>query len=223
MFQAQDSSPLQSGRPVSRPRPCVRRLGPTDYVATWRAMQAFTAARTATTLDELWCTEHPPVYTVGLNGKPEHFVDHDPRIPVIQVDRGGQVTYHGPGQAVIYLLLDLRRLGWSVRELVRAMEQAVVELLAEHGVTAHGDVAAPGVYVNDAKIAALGLRIKNGCSYHGLACNVAMDLSPFATINPCGQRDLPVTQAADWGIALSPAEWAEAIAERLITLLYVQD
>jgi lipoyl(octanoyl) transferase len=180
--------------------PLVRQLGLVEYEPAWRAMQDFTARRDATTPDEIWLLQHPPVYTLGVAGKPEHLPRADNGIPVVRIDRGGQITYHGPGQIVAYLLLDMRRRGLSVRPLVRRMEQAVIDLLAEHGVTARGSTEAPGVYVGDAKIAALGLRVRNGCCYHGLALNVEMDLTPFHAINPCGYPGLAVTQMRDLGI-----------------------
>jgi lipoyl(octanoyl) transferase len=164
-------------------------------------MQDFTAQRGNDGTDELWLTEHPPVYTLGVAGRAAHLPRVDNGIPVVKVDRGGQITYHGPGQVVLYVLLDLRRRGLGVRALVRMMEHAVIDLLADRGITAEGRVEAPGVYVNGAKIAALGLRVKNGCSYHGLAFNIAMDLSPFHAIDPCGYSGLAVTQARDLGIA----------------------
>lgn len=178
----------------------MKRLGLVEYLPTWRAMQDFTAARGAETPDELWLLEHPPVYTLGLAGKPEHLLC-DTGIPLVKIDRGGQITYHGPGQIVAYLLLDLKRRGIGVKELVRRMEQAAIDLLAEYGVKAERRDKAPGVYVGGAKIAALGLRIRNGCCYHGLSLNVDMDLSPFAAINPCGYEGLAVTQTRDQGIA----------------------
>ena len=156
-------------------------------------MKAFTAERDADTSDELWLCEHPPVFTQGLSGKPEHLL-HDIGIPVVQIDRGGQITYHGPGQVVAYLLLDLRRRKLMVRDLVFRIEQALINLLADYDIISARKDHAPGVYVDNAKIAALGLRIKNGCSYHGLALNVDMDLAPFAAINPCGYAGLAVTQ-----------------------------
>lgn len=181
--------------------PTVRRLGRADYLPTWQAMQAFTAARTADTPDELWQVEHPPVYTVGLAGREEHLPTTDDSIPVVRVDRGGQITYHGPGQIVLYTLIDLARRGLGVRAYVRMLENAVIDLLARHGRHATGRVDAPGVYVDGAKIAALGLRIRQGRCYHGIALNVAMDLTPFERIDPCGYRGLAVTQARDLGIA----------------------
>jgi lipoyl(octanoyl) transferase len=183
----------------------VRQLGRRDYLPVWQAMQRFTDARDATTRDELWLVEHPPVFTVGLNGKPEHLLSPG-TIPVVKVDRGGQVTYHGPGQIVLYFLLDLRRLGLGVRALVSLMEQAVIELLAGYNIHADSRREAPGVYVNGAKIAALGLRVRKGCSYHGLALNVEMDLEPFARINPCGYPGLAVTQLRALGVSESQAE-----------------
>jgi len=188
----------------------VRHLGRQDYLPTLEAMQGFTAERDENTPDELWIVEHPPVFTLGQAGKREHLLNPG-EIPVVPVDRGGQVTYHGPGQVVIYLLLDLRRRGLGVRELVTRMEQAVIDLLAEEGIAARARADAPGVYVGEAKIAALGLRVKRGRSYHGLALNVAMDLEPFTRINPCGYAGLATTQLADLGVA---ADWA-SMADRL--------
>ena len=178
----------------------VRRLGVAEYVPTWRAMQAYTANRHADTADEIWVLQHPPVYTLGVAGKAQHLPRADNGIPVVRTDRGGQVTYHGPGQVIAYLLLDMRRRGLSVRPLVRRMEQAVIDLLAQHGLSAYGREDAPGVYVGAAKIAALGLRIRNGCAYHGIALNVDMDLAPFHAIDPCGYPGLAVTQMRNFGI-----------------------
>jgi lipoyl(octanoyl) transferase len=174
-------------------------------------MQVFTAARTADTPDELWLLEHPPVYTLGQAGKPEHLL-RVTDIPVVCIDRGGQITYHGPGQLIVYTLVDLRRRGYGIRELVGRMEQAVIEVLAARGITAERMAGAPGVYVGGAKIAALGLRVKQGCTYHGLALNVDMDLTPFAAINPCGYPGLLVTQCRDLGL-----EWRMNEAERALT------
>jgi lipoyl(octanoyl) transferase len=182
----------------------VRRLGRVEYGPTWRAMQDFTAQHTAGTPDELWLLEHPPVYTLGVAGRAAHLPRVANGIPVVKTDRGGQITYHGPGQVVIYVLLDLRRRGLAVRPLVRLMENAVIDLLAAYGVTAAGRLEAPGVYVNGAKVAALGLRIRDGRCYHGLAFNVDMDLSPFHVIDPCGYSGLAVTQARDLGITDGP-------------------
>ncbi|QKT02881.1 lipoyl(octanoyl) transferase LipB [Ectothiorhodospiraceae bacterium 2226] len=192
----------------------VRRLGRRDYRPVWQAMQTYTDSRGPDSPDELWVVEHPPVYTLGLNAKPEHVLDPGD-IPLVPVDRGGQVTYHGPGQVVVYTLLDLRRRGLGVRELVDRLELAVIDLLAAEGVTGERRRSAPGVYVGGAKIAALGLRVRRGCAYHGLALNVAMDLAPFARINPCGYPGLPVTQLAD----LTALNDVEAAAERLLVHL----
>jgi lipoyl(octanoyl) transferase len=189
-------------------------LGQVDYQPTFQAMLDFTASRTAETPDEIWIVEHPPVYTLGQAGKPEHIL-HDIGIPIVKIDRGGQVTYHGPGQVVLYLLLDLARLKIKVRELVTAIEQAVINLLAKHGVTAERRDGAPGVYVGEAKIAALGLRIRNGCSYHGVSLNVDMDLSPFAAINPCGYAGLKVIQTTDLNIPLTADEAGEQLSHYL--------
>jgi lipoyl(octanoyl) transferase len=174
----------------------VRKLGRVDYAPTFAAMQEFTAARDESTPDELWLCEHPPVFTQGMSGKPEHLL-RDIGIPVVQIDRGGQITYHGPGQVVVYLLLDLRRRDLKVREMVHGIEQGVIDLLADYGITAARRAGAPGVYVGNAKIAALGLRVKHGCSYHGVSLNVDMDLTPYAAINPCGYPGLVVTQLCD--------------------------
>jgi lipoyl(octanoyl) transferase len=198
--------------------PVVKRLGQVDYAPTFQAMQDFTAARTTETPDEIWIVEHPPVYTLGQAGKPEHIL-HDVGIPIVKIDRGGQVTYHGPGQVVIYLLLDLARLRIKVRELVTAIEQAVIDLLANHGVIAERRDGAPGVYVGDAKVAALGLRIRNGCSYHGVSLNVDMDLYPFTAINPCGYAGLKVTQTKDLNIPLTPQEAGEQLSQHLLRQL----
>ena len=175
----------------------IRTLGRTDYEATWRAMQAFTDARDATTPDEIWLTEHPPVYTLGLAGRREHLLREN-GIPAIKVDRGGQITFHGPGQLIVYMLFDLKRAKLGVRDMVRRIEAAVVQWLDSFGIFAYGKPSAPGVYVMtagvEAKVAALGLKVRNGCTYHGLAVNIAMDLAPFADIDPCGFPGLAVTQ-----------------------------
>jgi len=195
--------------------PVVHTLGMVEYRPTWDAMKLFTAERTSETRDEIWMLQHPPVYTQGLAGKPEHLL-HGTSIPVEKIDRGGQITYHGPGQIVAYMLLDMRRWKISVRDLVRLMEQAVIDLLADFGIVAHGREDAPGVYVGEAKIAALGLKIKNGYCYHGLSFNVDMDLSPFANINPCGQQGLRVTQACHLGITVTINELQAQLAQNLI-------
>lgn len=192
----------------------IRRLGLTDYETTWRAMQAFTASRHAETDDEVWLTEHPPVYTLGLNKKDvAPPLRHD--IPLVMTDRGGKITYHGPGQIVIYLLCDLKRRSLTVRQLVSRMEDAVIGLLNEYGIEAQARANAPGVYVEDKKIASLGLRLRNGCCYHGLSFNVDMDTSPFDAIDPCGYKGLEVTQTRDLGITDDMATLAEKLLSRL--------
>ena len=196
----------------------VKNLGRVEYEPTWQAMLAFTVARTAETPDEIWIVEHPPVYTLGQAGKPEHLLT-DIGIPMIKIDRGGQITYHGPGQVVIYLLLDLHRMQIKVRELVTAIEQAVIDFLAPYGVDAQRLAGAPGVYVGDAKIAALGLKIKNGCSYHGLSLNVDMDLYPFTAINPCGYAGLKVVQTKDFNIPLTANQAGEQLTQYLLQQL----
>lgn len=177
----------------------VRQLGKQDYEPIWRKMQNFTANRDATTEDEIWLLEHEPVFTQGMNGKPEHILNKN-TIPVVEIDRGGQVTYHGPGQLIVYCLIDLKRKKFGIRQMVTALEEAVISLLKDEGIDAVARKDAPGVYVDDAKISALGLRVKRGCSYHGLSLNIDMDLSPFKQINPCGYEDLEVTQIKDLGI-----------------------
>jgi lipoyl(octanoyl) transferase len=192
----------------------VRHLGLTDYIPAFKAMQQFTDNRAADSADEIWLLEHTPVFTQGMNGKPEHILAPGD-IPVVQVDRGGQVTYHGPGQLVIYLLLDLRRRKLGVRHVVSGMEQAVIALLADYGIPAVSRQDAPGVYVDGNKIASLGLRVRRGCSYHGLSLNVDMDLEPFSRINPCGYSGLGVTQLRDLGIS----DNLDRVAEKLIAKL----
>jgi lipoyl(octanoyl) transferase len=192
----------------------VRDLGRSQYEIVFEAMKAFTVARTAATPDEIWLTEHEPVFTQGQAGRAEHVLAPG-GIPVVQSDRGGQVTYHGPGQIVAYLMLDIRRLELSVRGLVSGIERAVIETLAEYGVAGAPRADAPGVYVAGAKIASLGLRVRRGCSYHGLALNVAMDLEPFGRINPCGLLGVRVTQLAD----LADVDSLEGVRERLLRAL----
>lgn len=199
----------------------VRRLGTVDYLTAWQAMQSFTDTRTPGTADELWLLEHPPVFTLGRNGKYEHLLDPG-AIPVIAVDRGGQVTYHGPGQLVAYTLIDLRRLRLGIQSLVRLLEQAVIDLLAECNIGAERRAGAPGVYVDGRKIAALGLRVRRGCCYHGLSLNVDPDLAPFSLINPCGIRDLEVTCLADLGVELPVTAAGERLRDHLEKLLYKQ-
>lgn len=199
----------------SVPSLIVRHLGEVDYRDTWQKMQEFTDSRLPETADELWFLQHPPVYTLGKNGKPEHVVN-PLEIPVINVDRGGQVTYHGPGQIVVYTLLDLNRLKIGVRELVTIIEQTLVELLASYGVEARSRREAPGVYVNDAKIAALGLRVRKGCSFHGLALNVDMELEPFSRINPCGYEGLEVTRLKNYLDDIQLTDVVDNLQQRLI-------
>ena len=193
----------------------LRRLGRRPYGPVFRAMQEFTEGRAGGAPDELWAVEHPPVYTLGRNARPEHLLAPG-ESPVVQVDRGGQVTYHGPGQLVLYTLLDLRRRSQGVRWLVSGLEGAVIDLLADYGIDAAARTEAPGVYVGGAKVAALGLRVRRGCAYHGLSLNVAMDLAPFAGINPCGYQGLEVTQLRDLGIDTTPEAILPALAQRLV-------
>lgn len=188
-----------------------------DYLVTWQAMKDFTAHRTNHTPDEIWLLQHPSVYTQGIAGKPEHLLYRND-IPVIKTDRGGQITFHGPGQLIAYLLLDLRRLKFNVRELVRKMEGAVIDLLGEYRVDAERRIDAPGVYVSNAKIASLGLKIKNGCCYHGIALNVDMDLTSFSAINPCGYAGLRVTQTKDLGID----DEIEVLGQKMIEKLQIK-
>ncbi len=203
-----------SGAAPSERELLVRKLGRQPYEPVWRAMQRLTDARGPDTPDELWLVEHEPVFTLGQAGRSEHVLAPGD-IPVIPVDRGGQVTYHGPGQVVGYPLIDLRRARLGVRELVDGIEQAVIDVLAELGITGARRDGAPGVYVDGAKIMALGLRVRRGCSFHGLAFNVAMDLSPYARINPCGYAGLAVTQVSD----LRPGETPRSVSDRLVPRL----
>lgn len=197
----------------------IRRLGRTAFEKTCQAMQSFTASRTADTPDELWLTEHPPVYTLGLNRRQVRLPQRDD-IPTVLTDRGGKITYHGPGQVIVYVLADLARLKLNIRTLVSLLENTVIELLAMHGVQATAKQDAPGVYVRlddgqEAKIASLGLRVKNNCCYHGLSLNVDMDLSPFTAIDPCGYAGLKVIQTKDLGIAADTQTISEQLLERL--------
>ena len=178
----------------------IKHFGMVDYLSTWQEMKDFTLGRTKNTSDEIWLLQHPPVYTLGVAGKMEHLLKNN-GISVVRTDRGGQITYHGPGQIIAYLLLDVRRLKLGVRELVRKMEGAVIDLLEEYSIDTKVREDAPGVYVGNAKIAALGLKIKNGYCYHGIALNVDMDLTPFSAINPCGYSGLKITQTSDLGIS----------------------
>ncbi|GGC81889.1 lipoyl(octanoyl) transferase LipB [Marinobacter halophilus] len=194
----------------------VRSLGQQPYMETWEAMKAFTANRDATTVDELWCLEHPRVFTQGQAGKAEHILLPGD-IPVIQVDRGGQVTYHGPGQLVIYLLVDLSRRKMGVRTLVDEIEQAIVRTLAQSEIDAAPRQDAPGVYINGAKIASLGLRVRRGCSFHGLALNVNMDMEPFSRINPCGYAGMSMCQVSDFEPGISVYEIERRLVKALVS------
>jgi lipoyl(octanoyl) transferase len=203
---------------VTANQPVLRWLGRVEYEPTWRAMQSFTDQRTAQTPDEIWFLEHPPVFTLGMNAAPEHLLAPGD-IPVVQIDRGGQVTYHGPGQLVVYPLIDVRRAGLGVRQLVMSLESAIIDLLASWNITALARRDAPGVYVEGRKVASIGLRIRRGSSYHGLAFNVAMDLEPFQRINPCGYRGLEVIDLRSLGLNASVQEVADALSPRLLASL----
>ena len=195
--------------------PVIRRLGLAAYEPTWRAMQKFTDERQDETADEIWFVEHPPVFTLGLNASREHLLAPGD-IPVVQIDRGGQVTYHGPGQLMIYPLLNLRRLKLGVRDLVVALENAVIGYAAEVGIAAVGSRQAPGVYVDGAKLASVGLRIRRGASYHGMALNVSLDPKPFERINVCGYKDLRVTRLADHGVSADVDSVAQSLTPHLL-------
>lgn len=190
--------------------PTVRHLGRREYTTVWHDMQTFTDKRNASTPDEIWVVEHQPVYTLGLNGKHEHILNAA-GIPIVQCDRGGQVTYHGPGQIVVYFLLDLRRRNMGVKTLVHILEQAVIDLLDQYEIPAQRKDKAPGVYVNGEKVSALGLRVRKGCSYHGLSLNVDMDLAPFSHINPCGYEGLTTTQLKALGVNATIKQVTEAL------------
>jgi lipoyl(octanoyl) transferase len=196
----------------------LRWLGRVDFEPTWRAMQRLTEASTAETPEEIWFLEHPPVFTMGMNAKAEHLLAPGD-IPVVNIDRGGEVTYHGPGQLVVYPLVDLQRHGLGVRALVEGLERAIIAMVATWGIAAHGDRAAPGVYVQGRKLASIGLRIKRGRSYHGLALNVAMDLAPFRRINPCGHAGLEMVQVSELGGPADLEVVADALAPQLLESL----
>jgi lipoyl(octanoyl) transferase len=198
--------------------PLIRHLGLAAYEPTWRAMQRLTDERTEETADEIWFVEHPPVFTLGLNASREHLLNTGD-IDIVQIDRGGQVTYHGPGQLVVYPLLNLRRLKLGVRDLVVALENAVIDYAAERGVTAAGSRQAPGVYVDGAKLASIGLRIRRGASYHGMSLNVSMDLRPFERINVCGYQGLRVTRLNDLGVLDDVSTVAEDLTPHLLRRL----
>ncbi len=196
----------------------LRMLGHQPYEGCWHAMQAFTEARNETTADEIWCVEHPPVFTLGRAGRRKH-IHHVGDIPIIHVDRGGQITYHGPGQVVIYLLIDLRRRQWGIRHLVSLIEQAIIEMLAAHQINAATKEGAPGVYVEGDKIAALGMRVRKGCTFHGLSLNVAMEMEPFTRIDPCGYPGLNVTQTSTLSALNDPAQAERDLLAHLTHLL----
>jgi len=192
----------------------VRQLGLCDYLSTWDAMRRFTTDRGRATADEIWLLQHPPVYTLGLSGRTEHLL-RTTDIPVVHSDRGGQVTFHGPGQLIAYALLDLHRLGLSVSAIVNRLEQAIIDSLGEYSIVGTRTPQAPGVYIEEMKIASIGLRVRRGCTYHGLALNVDMDLQPFADINPCGYPDLKVTQLSNLGVREDLSRINQALIRQL--------
>jgi len=209
---------VPAGALKNAPAPVVKWLGRVEYEPTWRAMQVFTDRRDAATPDEIWFLEHPPVFTLGMNAKREHVLAPGD-IPVVQIDRGGQVTYHGPGQLVVYPLIDLRRAQLGVRDFVTALERAVIGYVAQFGITAECRRNAPGVYVEGRKLASVGVRVRRGATYHGLALNVNLDLTPFQRINPCGYAGLEVTQLVELGAPDSVAAAAQGIEPHLIEAL----
>lgn len=196
----------------------IKQLGKQNYEQVWQQMKDFTLQRNDTTVDELWLLEHPPVYTQGQAGKPEHILNRN-EIPLVQSDRGGQVTYHGPGQLVAYVLMDIKRKNLGIRTLVCELEKILIHLLAVYGINAQSRCGAPGVYVEDKKIASIGLRVKNGCTYHGIALNVAMDLTPFQAINPCGFAQLGMTQMRDFVPGCAVAEVAQQFSQLFLMQL----
>ncbi len=200
----------------------IKDLGRQDYQTVWQAMQSFTDTRTADCADEIWLVEHNPVFTQGQAGKPEHLINSH-QIPVVQSDRGGQITYHGPGQQIAYILLNLRRNQLSVRELVSHLENAVIQTLAQLGIEAYAKPDAPGVYINQKKICSLGLRIRRGCSFHGLALNVDMDLTPFQFINPCGYAGMEMTQVCDFTPKTTMTDVQTILINQLIRLLNISN
>lgn len=200
----------------------IRDLGQVDYTSTWQRMQQFTDQRDDSTVDEIWLLEHPPVFTQGQAGKAEHLL-FPGDIPVVQVDRGGQVTYHGPGQLVAYVLLNIKRRNLGVRQLVNLIEQSIIATLATNQVDAYAKADAPGVYVNEKKVASLGLRVRKGCTFHGLALNVDMDLSPFSRINPCGYAGMQMVQSKDLGGPVSMLQAKQQLTTQLVKLLNVSE
>jgi lipoyl(octanoyl) transferase len=211
-------APRAAAAGAAVPTPVIRRLGLVEYEPTWRAMQRFTEERAAATPDEIWFLEHPPVFTLGVNASRTHLLAPGD-IPVVHVDRGGQVTYHGPGQLVVYPLVDLRRAGVAIREFVTALERGVIDLAAQFGIGAEGRRSAPGVYVEGRKLASVGVRVRRGGSYHGLAVNVALDLEPFRRINPCGYQGLQMTQLAELGGPRTVSACARALEPHLLRAL----
>jgi lipoyl(octanoyl) transferase len=209
---------VHAARGCGGPAPVIRRLGLVEYEPTWRAMQRFTEERAAATPDEIWFLEHPPVFTLGVNASRAHLLAPGD-IPVVHVDRGGQVTYHGPGQLVVYPLVDLRRAGVAIREFVTALERGVIDLAAQFGIGAECRRSAPGVYVDGRKLASVGVRVRRGGSYHGLAVNVALDLEPFRRINPCGYQGLQMTQLAELGGPRTVSACARALEPYLLRAL----
>jgi lipoyl(octanoyl) transferase len=203
----------------SAPSHVIRNLGLVDYEPTWRSMQRFTDQRGPDTPDEIWFLEHPPVFTLGMNASRDHVIAPGD-IPVVQIDRGGQVTYHGPGQLVVYPLVDLRRAGLGVRDIVTALERSVIDYAADLGIVAESRRKAPGVYVDGRKLASIGIRVRRGASYHGVAINISADLEPFSRINPCGFPDLEMTRLADLSAVDSVADAAEALQPHLLRHLY---
>ncbi len=201
--------------------PLVKNLGKVDYLSCWQAMKDFTETRTTDTPDELWIVEHDPVFTLGLAGKEEHILVKNHSIPIIRTDRGGQVTYHGPRQIVIYLLIDIKRRNLGIRELVTRIENGIISYLAEYGISANGDREAPGVYVAGKKIASLGLKIRKGCSYHGLAFNFDIDKTPFSYINPCGYAGLQIVNLSELvNLPLEQSAEAVKLSQQLLTTIY---
>ena len=200
----------------------IRDLGQVDYTSTWQRMQQFTDQRDDSTIDEIWLLEHPPVFTQGQAGKAEHLL-FPGEIPVVQVDRGGQVTYHGPGQLVAYVLLNIKRRNLGVRQLVNLIEQSIIDTLAANQVNAYAKSDAPGVYVDEKKVASLGLRVRKGCTFHGLALNVDMDLSPFSRINPCGYAGMQMVQSKDLGGPVSMLQAKQQLTTQLVKLLNVSE
>lgn len=201
--------------------PLVKNLGKVDYLSCWQAMKDFTETRSADTPDELWIVEHDPVFTLGLAGKEEHILIKNHAIPIIRTDRGGQVTYHGPRQIVIYLLIDIKRRNLGIRELVTRIENGIIAYLAEYGITAYGDREAPGVYIAGKKIASLGLKIRKGCSYHGLAFNFDIDKTPFSYINPCGYAGLQIVNLRELvDLPLEQSAEAVKLSQQLLTTIY---